>query len=330
MKNQFVINFLVNGVDKSGTINIFEDRVILVVDKQKMNIEFSNIKGGYVDNSGMFQIVLKNDIRLSINGFDHTREIFDLFEKNRSNYHEIDFFDGESKSSVNIIPIIFKSLLFGCLAGAAVYFIPQILEEYKDVYHFDFKLEIKLWYVIVGALVITVLNTISEISKKKVTTKMGVNADDLINAVTHSMQSSEKMLDDSSTGIIVDNDYNKFCILKPPFSNYTMFSLSDILGSEIIIDNDSNNHYCHKMYIKLKLSDSGMVTNDFIPYITKKVVVNSSLYKKKLESAEKLNSYFEGIVQKYHGETAVKKTADEVRQEHVEDNKGIEMDEWNL
>ncbi len=320
MKNQFVINFLVNGLEKSGTINIFDDRVILVVDNQKMNLEFSNIKGGYIDNSGMLQIVLKNDIRLTINGFENTKDIFDLFEKNRSTYHEVDFFDGDNKvEKSNIIPLLFKSIFLGGVIGAGAYF---LLDYYKVDY--------ELWYLIAGSIAIVILNFSSQSQKVKVSSKMNLNAYDLIDAITRSMQNCEKILDDTSTGIIIDNDYKKFCIMKPPFSNYNMLNLSDVLDSEIVVNNDSNNHYCTKLYIKLKLSDNGMVTNDFIPFIVKKVVVNSSVFQKKYEFAEKLNSYFLDVVKKYHGVATIKKSEEEVRQEHIIDNNGIEADEWKL
>ena len=320
MKNQFVINFLVNGVEKSGTINIFDDRVILVVDNQKMNIEFSNIKGGYVDNSGMFQIVLKNDIRLTVNGFENTKEIFDLFESCRSAYNEEDFFDGDEKTQKsNLIPIFLKSLMVGGIIGAGSYF----LLDY-------FKVPFELWYIIAGSVAVFLLNFSSESNKVKASTKMNLHPSDLIDAVTRNMQNCEKILDDSSTGIIVDNDYKKFCIIKPPFSSYNMLNLSDILGSELIVEHDENNHYCTKLYIKLKLSDNGMISNDFISFLTKRVVANSPSFQKKYEFAEKLDSYFEENIKKYHGVNTIKKSEEEVRLEHVDENKGIEEDEWKL
>lgn len=330
MKNQFVINFIVNEVAKNGTISIYDDELLLFVDGKKMDILYSNVKGGYVDNSGLIQIVLNNDVKLTINGFDNTEEIFKTFEENKNNYHEVVFFEGDSKTHINIIPIIFKSLIYGGLAGAAVYFIPMILEEYKDVYNFDFPFKMELWYVIVGGLIIALLNTISEINKKKITTKVNVNADDLINAVTKSMQSCEKILDENSVGIVVDTQSNDFCIIKPPFTNYKMCNLVNVLSSDIVVDNSINPSYCTKLYIKIRINDNGIIVNDYIPFITSRIIMNSSEYQTRYAACEKLDAYLEGMIRRFHGDPATKKSSSEIRTQNVNANKGIEMDEWEI
>ena len=316
MKTQYLVAVLTNGMNKKGTIEIQDDKIVLFIDNVENKISFANIRGAYVNNNIM-EVVLENDVKMTLNCFEDVNTIYGLFESKKNAFDEKNFLKPMKKKEKGKYKELVKSIflsffIVGCLVA--------ILEYQKIAY--DRRL------IIVAAIFFIVIAIISDVSKKSI--KMNLSSKDLIDVVMGVIPNGQKILNEYSTGIIIDYNTGEFCIIKKPFSSYQKMYISTIVSSEVVLKGDEHN--CSKLFIKLVISEGGIQKNEFIPFITKKISKSSKEFNSVYDFASNLNTKFQEFVKGNQGSVQINNVNTQaVNINQVSDDSSIDADsEWKI